>query len=674
MFLELQSIFERIISVFSDKSRSLENHYKFVFEKYATVEKYGELYMNVEDFVNAITSEGECHKIKRDEYCILFRVADVKKKGLLSLEDWICFEKLLAKYDAEYEIIFKFFDINGTGKISYEDFKKIISTNKCSDSIPFNWNTSWSKIYMSNVRKYNMMTYPEFIQMMKDLEEERIRQAFVYYDKENLGYIGLDEFSKIINKLSWHKLSDYLLTHLHTLCNMVSGQKISYANIRAFHNVIGKMNMIERIVRTATLNSPDSRITKIDFMREAEKMGCSSLFTPMEMDILFHFSSLDNDTGRLSYQDFIKILDVSWKNSVEQKNILSCDELKIVNKYGKIKKLLPNLLDSIYHFSLGAVAGASGAIVVYPIDLVKTRMQNARIRIGEQMLYRNSFDCAKKVLRNEGIWGLYSGVGPQLIGVIPEKATKLTVNDLVRNIVKEDNGKIKLYWEILAGASAGASQVIFTNPLEIVKIRLQMQGEHIVSSKDAFRKNALFIIRDLGLSGLYKGTSACLLRDIPFSAIYFPVYSHLKNDYFKENSGKKLKIFEHLVSGAIAGIPAAYFTTPADVIKTRLQVEARKGETTYKSIRHAFFTIIKEEGVSTLFKGGPARVFRSSPQFACTLAVYEALQSLFSKSTHSSQLLFDSKEKNVSLPYLRSCNALHTILDMDINYGNYFKP
>lgn len=462
MSLVLQPIFDWALNVFTKNRAPSEKDYKLVFNKYATAEKHGELYMSLEDFIAAVTSEGESHKIRRDEYRILFRVADVKKKGLLSMEDWVCFQKLLAKHDAQYEIIFKFFDINGTGRISCEELKKIIFVNKRSDSIPFDWNLC-PKICMSNVEKYNVMTYAEFIEMMKDLEEERIRQAFLYYDRENLGYIGLEEFSKIINKLSWHKLSDYLLTHLHTLCNMVNGQKISYANIRAFQNVIGKASVIERIVRAATLNSSDSKITKVDFMREAEKMGCSSLFTPMEMDILFHFVSLDNDTGRLSYQDFIKVLDVSWRNPVEQKSTLSCDQLKVANKYGEIKRLLSNLLDSIYHFTLGAIAGASGAIVVYPIDLVKTRVQNARTKIGEQMLYKNSFDCAKKVLRNEGILGLYSGLGLQLIGVIPEKATKLTVNDLVRNIVKDDNGKIKLHWEILAGACAGASQVIFTN-------------------------------------------------------------------------------------------------------------------------------------------------------------------------------------------------------------------
>lgn len=54
---------------------------------------------------------------------------------------------------------------------------------------------------------------------------------------------------------------------------------------------------------------------------------------------------------------------------------------------------------------------ATGATAVYPIDLVKTRMQNQRSTgslVGE-LMYKNSFDCAKKVLRYEGFSGFYRG-------------------------------------------------------------------------------------------------------------------------------------------------------------------------------------------------------------------------------------------------------------------------
>ena len=75
---------------------------------------------------------------------------------------------------------------------------------------------------------------------------------------------------------------------------------------------------------------------------------------------------------------------------------------------------------------------AMGATAVYPIDLVKTRLQNQRSASSiAEKLYKNSFDCFKKVLKYEGFFGLYRGLVPQLVGVAPEKAIKLTVSSFL---------------------------------------------------------------------------------------------------------------------------------------------------------------------------------------------------------------------------------------------------
>ena len=123
------------------------------------------------------------------------------------------------------------------------------------------------------------------------------------------------------------------------------------------------------------------------------------------------------------------------------------------------------------------------------------------------------------------------------------------MNDLVRGRAKRADGTIPLWAEILAGGSAGMSQVVFTNPLEIVKIRLQVQGKVIGKvGTEVERLSALGIVRQLGLFGLYKGVAACLLRDVPFSAIFFPAYAHLKKDVFEEGkNGHKLTIPQVLI-------------------------------------------------------------------------------------------------------------------------------
>lgn len=84
-----------------------------------------------------------------------------------------------------------------------------------------------------------------------------------------------------------------------------------------------------------------------------------------------------------------------------------------------------------------------------------------------------------------------------------------------------------------------------------------------------------------------------------------------------------------MICGVSPGMPAASLVTPADVIKTRLQVAARAGQTTYSGVIDCFRKILQEEGHRALWKGAGARVFRSSPQFGVTLVTYELLQRWF---------------------------------------------
>ncbi|KAI9656560.1 MAG: mitochondrial aspartate-glutamate transporter agc1 [Bathelium mastoideum] len=648
-------------------------------------ETRGEYYLGENEFIDAVAPESEnYHKIKREQYAVLFRVADRRKSGQLNMHDWHTFENLLAKPDAEYEIAFRLFDEDGDGLVAFEDFNRILQQNKGPDTIPFDWNSEWATLYVGGKKHRHDMTYPQFSQMLRGLQGERIRQAFQYFDKNGDGYIEPGDFQRIIVETARHKLSDHLLENLQSLCNISTGTKISYANVRAFQNMIREMDLVELVIRNATNKSEDGKITRTDFLNEAARITRFSLFTPMEADILFHFASLDEPSGRLGLKDFAKVLDASWQTAYEVgSDAAGLAHDKAAKAFATSRSIFHDILESAHHFALGSIAGAFGAFMVYPIDLVKTRMQNQRsTRVG-QLMYKNSIDCAKKVISNEGVLGLYSGVLPQLVGVAPEKAIKLTVNDLIRGKFSEaKTGKIWWPHELLAGGCAGAAQVIFTNPLEIVKIRLQVQGELAKKSSDVPKRSAMWIVKNLGLVGLYKGASACLLRDVPFSAIYFPSYNHLKRDFFGESPNKKLGILQLLTAGAIAGMPAAYLTTPCDVIKTRLQVEARKGEATYTSLRQCARLVWQQEGFRAFFKGGPARILRSSPQFGFTLAGYEVLQAMLPMPGSSSREEGAARgpsghvepgvglhEAKAPLPYLRSRNALKIILDLDESFG-----
>jgi solute carrier family 25 (mitochondrial aspartate/glutamate transporter), member 12/13 len=242
---------------------------------------------------------------------------------------------------------------------------------------------------------------------------------------------------------------------------------------------------------------------------------------------------------------------------------------------------------------IGLISGYIGAIVVYPIDVIKTRAQNH--------IHPFTLQCIKHIIQKEGYKIFYKGSIIQLCGIGPEKALKLYVNNFVSSTLEENN-----FNKVLSGSLAGMAQVIITNPVERIKIQYQMNNHH----------NLLQTIKMIGgFRQLYKGVGLCLMRDIPFSAIYFPTYNACKN--VTNNS---------FLSGMIAGIPAAFLVTPADVIKTRIQTHSTNN---YTNIMDCIYKTYSKEGFKAFWKGSYWRVLRSSPQFGVTLWSYETLKKTY---------------------------------------------
>ncbi|XP_076652552.1 calcium-binding mitochondrial carrier protein Aralar1 isoform X4 [Halictus rubicundus] len=587
-----------------------------IFNQYASQEKNGERYMTPADFVRSYLGLYTDPDYNPDSVNLLAGIVDTSKDGFISFAEFQAFEGLLCVPDALYKTAFQLFDTNGNGMVAFEEFAEVMMKTELHQRMPFNMDSSFIKLYFGK-DKQRLISYAEFSQFLHDFHEEYATEAFKKFDKEGQGFISALDFQDIMLSIKSHLLTPNVRDNLVPAASIgQSGRKVSFPYFMAFNSLLNNMELIKRIYLNATNGHRYDEVTKERFLHSAQMM---SQITPLEVDILFQLCDLLHQTGKIVYNDLVAMTPEQYfkqitKRLAEIKAVSSPDERGVVVQ----------ILESGYRFVLGSIGGAVGATAVYPIDLVKTRLQNQRTGslVGE-LMYRNSFDCLKKVIRHEGFFGLYRGLLPQLMGVAPEKAIKLTVNDFVRDKFMDKNGNLPLYGEIMSGACAGGSQVIFTNPLEIVKIRLQVAGEIAGAQK----VRAWSVVKELGLFGLYKGSRACFLRDIPFSAIYFPMYAHTKTKLADE--GGYNTPLSLLFAGAFAGVPAAALVTPADVIKTRLQVVAREGQTTYNGLLDCAQKIYKEEGARAFWKGATARVFRSSPQFGVTLFTYELLQRLF---------------------------------------------
>ncbi|KAH8232418.1 hypothetical protein KR032_006136, partial [Drosophila birchii] len=633
--------------------RATTDRLREVFLKYASLQKNGEHYMTSEDFVRKFLGLFSESAFNDESVRLLAGIADTSKDGLISFSEFQAFEGLLCKPDALYRTAFQLFDRKGNGTVSFADFAEVVQKTELHSKIPFSLDGPFIKRYFGD-KKQRLINYAEFTQLLHDFHEEHAMEAFRTRDPAGTGFISPLDFQDIIVQVKRHLLTPGVKDNL---VSVTEGHKVSFPYFMAFTSLLNNMELIKQVYLHASEGSRTDMVTKDQILHAAQTM---SQITPLEIDILFHLAGAVHQAGssfllivwyiqkstkiphfcsRIDYSDLSNIAPEHYTKHITHR----LADIKVVESAANRSAFI-QILESSYRFTLGSFAGAVGATVVYPIDLVKTRMQNQRAGsyIGE-VAYRNSWDCFKKVIRHEGVLGLYRGLLPQLLGVAPEKAIKLTMNDLVRDKFTDKKGNIPTWAEVLAGGVAGGSQVVFTNPLEIVKIRLQVAGEIASGSKI----RAWSVVKELGLFGLYKGARACLLRDVPFSAIYFPTYAHTKALMAdKDGYNHPLTL---LAAGAIAGVPAASLVTPADVIKTRLQVVARSGQTTYTGVWDATKKIMAEEGPRAFWKGTAgkqqkgkyviyllrinvspsARVFRSSPQFGVTLVTYELLQRLF---------------------------------------------
>ena len=239
--------------------------------------------------------------------------------------------------------------------------------------------------------------------------------------------------------------------------------------------------------------------------------------------------------------------------------------------------------------------------------------------------YHHTRDCFFKVFRYEGLAGMYRGLSLYLLHVAPEKAIKLATNDFLRDKLSEaQHGHLSVGEEVVAGACAGLTNVLLFNPLEIIKIRLQVAGTFSTLKTETVGS----IARDLGLANIYKAGTACMMRDVLFCALYFPLYAHIKPLLADETGyNSPLSIF---TAGSLAGAVPASLVTPIDLIKTRLQVIRRPGQTEYRGVVDCAVKIFREEGgVRAFWKGNLANKLRSAPQLGVTLVLYEFIQRVF---------------------------------------------
>eukprot|EP00007_Cunea_sp_BSH-02190019_P006505 CAMPEP_0174239918 /NCGR_PEP_ID=MMETSP0417-20130205/16677_1 /TAXON_ID=242541 /ORGANISM="Mayorella sp, Strain BSH-02190019" /LENGTH=405 /DNA_ID=CAMNT_0015318915 /DNA_START=282 /DNA_END=1496 /DNA_ORIENTATION=+ len=272
----------------------------------------------------------------------------------------------------------------------------------------------------------------------------------------------------------------------------------------------------------------------------------------------------------------------------------------------------------------GAGAGAAASLVTCPLDVAKVRLQVQRTHHSVSQ-YVGTAGTLKRILADEGIRGLYRGLGVTLIALVPNWTIYFTAyNEAKRTLHRAGHMEEGPLLHMGAAAMAGVFTNVCTNPFWVVKTRLQSQHFTSLTTGHSLYKGTFHAFRTIrkqeGIRTFWNGLSPQLLG-ITHVMVQFPFYEFLKKEiciYGKKESPDHLNPAELILASATSKVVASSAAYPHEVIRARFQSQRVEDPHRYHGIRDAIRRILAEEGIAAFYRGLPTNLMRVVPSCAIT--------------------------------------------------------
>ncbi|CAO2815385.1 unnamed protein product [Amaranthus hypochondriacus] len=277
-------------------------------------------------------------------------------------------------------------------------------------------------------------------------------------------------------------------------------------------------------------------------------------------------------------------------------------------------------------FVAGGFGGIAGIVAGYPLDTIRIRQQSSNSGGSAMSIFR-------RVIASEGPSALYRGMGAPLASVTFQNAVCFQTYAVLSRVCDNsvDLRDPPSYKGVaIGGIGTGALQSLILSPVELLKIRLQLQQNGASTGKGPVHL-AKTILNTEGLRGLYRGLTITVLRDAPAHGFYFWTYEYTREKLHpgcRKNGQESLNTM--LVAGGLAGVASWVSCYPLDVIKTRLQGQTRS-LMKYSGIVDCFRKSVEKDGYGVLTRGLGTAVARAFVVNGAIFAGYElSLRLLFS--------------------------------------------
>ncbi|CAM4612791.1 unnamed protein product [Leuciscus chuanchicus] len=299
---------------------------------------------------------------------------------------------------------------------------------------------------------------------------------------------------------------------------------------------------------------------------------------------------------------------------------------------------------TVFHlddFVAGWIGGASSVIVGHPLDTVKTRLQAGN---G----YKNTLHCIVSIYKKENVTGFFKGLSFPLVSITLYNSVVFGIFSNTQRLISryrygDSRHPCSMLDLTVASMLTGLVSVGVGAPVDLVKIRLQMQAQPVLAENFNIAGNGSVPLRSMGIQsqsmyrgplhcissvlenegiqGLYRGAGAMILRDIPGYTLYFIPYTLFCNWLNPDDTGTPHPCSIWL-AGGLAGSISWVTATPTDVVKSRLQADTMQ-QRKYKGIMDCIMQSYKTEGIHVFFRGATVNAIRGFPMCATMFLGYE---------------------------------------------------
>ncbi|KAJ8409482.1 hypothetical protein AAFF_G00228830 [Aldrovandia affinis] len=454
-------------------------------------------------------------------------------------------------WDAEskrsYEDLFKKLDTNKDGKVDVAELRAGLTAM----GISFRKGAAQKIVSSGDKNKDGSLDFQEFSRYLKE-HEKKLRLTFKRLDKNNDGRLDSSEIQSSLLELGVDITKEDAQKILQSID--VDGTMTVDWNEWREHFLFNPATNIQEIIRywkhSSVLDIGDSLAIPDEFTEE-EKItdfwwkqlmagalaGAVSRTGTAPLDRMKVFmqvhSSRSNKISLVGgFRQMIKeggMMSLWRGNGVNVLKIAPETAIKFT-AYEQYKKFLSSeggKVQTHHRFIAGSLAGATAQTAIYPMEVMKTRLT-----LRKTGQYSGMFDCAKQILKNEGLKAFYKGYTPNLLGIIPYAGIDLAVYESLKNAWLSRYAKDTVNPGILVllgcGTISSTCGQLASYPLALIRTRMQAQASMGGSEQVTMSGLVRNILAKEGFFGLYRGILPNFMKVIPAVSISYVVYEYMK--------------------------------------------------------------------------------------------------------------------------------------------------